>query len=77
MRLAYADPPYPGQAKRHYGNHSDYAGEVNHRNLIDQLCEYERALAGRPSDVSPDGEASGRAATTSMFCGAKIEHDRA
>jgi hypothetical protein len=36
--LAYADPPYPGQAKRHYGDHPDYAGEVNHRNLIDELC---------------------------------------
>lgn len=41
MRLAYADPPYPGQAKRHYGDHPDYAGEVNHRYLIDQLGEYD------------------------------------
>jgi hypothetical protein len=38
VRLAYADPPYPGQAKRHYGDHPDYAGEVNHRNLLDDLC---------------------------------------
>ena len=34
MRIAYADPPYPGQAKRHYGNHADYAGEVDHTELI-------------------------------------------
>ena len=37
MRVAYADPPYPGQAKRLYGKHPDYAGEVNHRELIDRL----------------------------------------
>lgn len=34
MRIAYADPPYPGQAKKHYG--SD-AREVNHRLLADHL----------------------------------------
>ena len=37
MRVAYADPPYPGQAKRLYGKHPDYAGEVDHRELIDRL----------------------------------------
>jgi hypothetical protein len=36
-RFAYADPPYPGQAKRHYADHPDYAGEVDHRQLIDRL----------------------------------------
>lgn len=30
MRIAYADPPYPGQARKHYGQHPDYAGEVDH-----------------------------------------------
>lgn len=39
MRFAYADPPYIGQAKRHYGGHKDYAGEVDHRKLIDRLCD--------------------------------------
>lgn len=34
MRIAYADPPYPGQAKKHYGPD---AREVNHRLLIDHL----------------------------------------
>jgi hypothetical protein len=33
-RFAYADPPYPGQAKRHYADHPDYAGEVDHAALV-------------------------------------------
>jgi hypothetical protein len=41
MRFAYADPPYPGQALKHYGTHPDYGGEVNHRELVDRLvAEY-------------------------------------
>lgn len=41
MRVAYADPPYPGQAWRLYGGHVDYAGEVDHRELVDRLMEYD------------------------------------
>ena len=37
MRFAYADPPYVGQSKRLYGDHPDYAGEVDHAELIDRL----------------------------------------
>lgn len=37
MIVAYADPPYPGQSKRHYGEHPDYAGEVDHRELLNRL----------------------------------------
>jgi len=37
MRFAVADPPYPGQSKKHYGGHQDYAGEVDHRELIARL----------------------------------------
>jgi len=37
MRIAYADPPYPGQARKHYGDHPDFAGEVDHAELIDRL----------------------------------------
>jgi hypothetical protein len=37
VRFAYADPPYPGQAKRLYGDHPDYGGEVDHRELVDHL----------------------------------------
>jgi hypothetical protein len=35
--IAYADPPYPGQAKRHYEGHPDYAGEVDHAALVERL----------------------------------------
>lgn len=35
--MAYADPPYPGQAKRHYADHPDYAGEVDHGELMMRL----------------------------------------
>lgn len=36
-RIGYADPPYPGQSKRHYGDHPDYAGEVDHEELLLRL----------------------------------------
>lgn len=39
MRFAYADPPYIGQAKKHYGKESTYGGEVNHSALISRLSE--------------------------------------
>jgi hypothetical protein len=39
VRFAYADPPYPGQAKKHYEDHPDYAGEVDHAALITRLLE--------------------------------------
>lgn len=41
MRLAYADPPYPGLAKRYYQNHADYGGEVDHGALLSQLADYD------------------------------------
>ena len=37
MRFAYADPPYVGQSKRLYGDHPDYAGEVDHAQLVASL----------------------------------------
>lgn len=37
LTMAYADPPYPGQSKRLYGHHKDYAGEVDHQDLIDRM----------------------------------------
>lgn len=36
MRVAYADPPYPGQARRHYKS-----SEVNHRLLIAYLETFD------------------------------------
>ena len=41
MRLAYADPPYVGLAKKRYGDHPDYAGEVDHEALIADLVGYD------------------------------------
>lgn len=41
MRLAYADPPYIGQAKKHYGDRPDYAGEVDHARLIESLLVFD------------------------------------
>jgi hypothetical protein len=39
--LAYADPPYPGLARRYYADHPDYAGEVDHRALLERLATYD------------------------------------
>jgi hypothetical protein len=52
IRFAYADPPYPGKAKKHYGDHPDYAGEVDHAELIARL-----------EDEFPDGWALSTSAT--------------
>lgn len=41
MRLAYADPPYPGRAHLYEG-HPDYAGEVDHEALIEHLNGWKR-----------------------------------
>jgi hypothetical protein len=40
LRLAYADPPYPGKAWLYRG-HPDYAGEVDHAALIRRLDQYD------------------------------------
>ena len=40
LRLAYADPPYPGKAWIYRG-HPDYAGEVDHAALIRRLGLYD------------------------------------
>jgi hypothetical protein len=41
LRLAYADPPYPGLARRYYRDHPDYAGEVDHGELLSRLQRYD------------------------------------
>lgn len=42
-RYGYGDPPYPGQATKHYGAEAKAAGrkarEVNHRLLITYMCD--------------------------------------
>jgi hypothetical protein len=41
MRFAFADPPYPGMSG-YYRQHPDYAGEVNHAELIERLeCDFD------------------------------------
>jgi len=40
LRLAYADPPYPGKAYLYVG-HPDYRGEVDHAELIRRLSRYD------------------------------------
>lgn len=35
--FAYADPPYPGLAARYYSDQPTYAGEVDHRALVQRL----------------------------------------
>ncbi|MEU7827361.1 hypothetical protein, partial [Catellatospora sp. NPDC049133] len=40
LRLAYADPPYPGKAWL-YRDHPDYGGEVDHADLIARLTGYD------------------------------------
>jgi hypothetical protein len=37
MRFAYADPPYPGRARKYYGGEPTYSGEVDHAKLIASL----------------------------------------
>lgn len=41
MKIAYADPPYPGQSAKHYKDHPDYAGEVDHEMLLLQLSGFD------------------------------------
>ena len=37
LRFAYADPPYPGLARKYYGREATFGGEVDHRALIASL----------------------------------------
>lgn len=41
LRIAYADPPYPGLAARYYADQADFAGEVDHADLIRRLSTYD------------------------------------
>lgn len=54
MKIGYADPPYPDQAARHYASQPDYAGEVNHFDLLKRLdCEYDGWLLHTSSTALP------------------------
>jgi hypothetical protein len=53
LRLAYADPPYPGNAHLYKG-HPDYAGEVDHAALIRQLVTYDGWALSTSADALPN-----------------------
>ncbi len=53
LRLAYADPPYPGRSARYYSAHPDYAGEVDHAALLAQLAEFYRWALSTSADALP------------------------
>ena len=54
-RLAYADPPYPGRARRYYGDHPDYAGEVDHAELVASLsADYDAWALSTAADALQD-----------------------
>lgn len=38
MKFGFADPPYVGLSKRYYEEHPAFAGEVDHRELIQRMC---------------------------------------
>ena len=52
LRLAYADPPYPGKA-RLYRDHPDYGGEVDHAALIGRLAEYDGWALSTSAEALP------------------------
>lgn len=53
LRIAYADPPYPGCAHL-YRDHPDYAGEVDHGRLASDLLEYDGWCLHTSSPALPD-----------------------
>lgn len=55
MRLGYADPPYPGMSAKHYKDHPDYAGEVDHAELLKRLDgDYDGWLLHTSSVALPE-----------------------
>ena len=52
LRLAYADPPYPGKA-RLYRDHPDYGGEVDHAALIERLAGYDGWALSTSAEALP------------------------
>jgi len=37
LRFGFSDPPYPGLARKYYAGEETFAGEVDHRQLIDRM----------------------------------------
>lgn len=53
LKVAYADPPYPGCAHL-YKNHPDFAGEVDHVTLVAKLETYDGWLLHTSSQALRD-----------------------
>jgi hypothetical protein len=53
LRLAYADPPYPGLAHLYRG-HQDYAGEVDHDALVARLLGFDGWALSTSEDALRD-----------------------
>jgi hypothetical protein len=53
-RIAYADPPYPGQSAKHYADHPDYAGEVDHEALACELRRFDGFVLHTSSVALPE-----------------------
>ena len=54
LRLAYADPPYPGLSKKYYNGHPDFAGEVDHTALLSRLQAYDGWALSTSTDALPE-----------------------
>ena len=54
LRLAYADPPYPGLSRKCYADHPDYAGEVDHAELLSRLATYDGWALSTSEAALPD-----------------------
>jgi hypothetical protein len=52
LRLAYADPPYPGKSG-YYKDHRDYAGEVDHVALLARLGTYDGWALSTSAEALP------------------------
>jgi len=53
LRLAYADPPYPGLSARYYSDHPDFGGEVDHGELIRRLSTYDGWALSTSAEALP------------------------
>ena len=53
LRLAYADPPYPGLSARYYRDHPDYRGEVDHGALLAELQGFDGWALSTSADALP------------------------
>ena len=65
LRLAYADPPYPGKAWL-YRDHPDYGGEVDNAELVGRLAGYDGWALSTSAAALPSVLASARPAFVSL-----------